>query len=55
MKRVATKKNRGLRAPRPLCCAPRTTHSARDIPVILFGEAPKRASEALALTKVEHA
>src|SRR5207253_8608054 len=55
MKRVATKKNRGVRAPRPLCCAPRTTHSARDIPVILFGEAPKRASEALALTKVEHA
>src|SRR5205807_1765955 len=55
MKRVATKKKRGVRAPRPLCCAPRTTHSARDIPVILFGEAPKRASEALALTKVEHA
>ena len=54
MKRVATKKIGGVRAPQ-LCCVPRTTHSARDMLGILLGEAPKRASEALALTKLEHA
>ena len=55
MKRVGTKETREARAPRPLCCAPRTTHSARAVTGRLFGEAPKRASEALALPNPKHA
>jgi hypothetical protein len=55
MKRVGTKKVRGARAPRPLCCAPRTIHSERGTTEGLFGEAPKRAGEALALPNPKHA
>ncbi len=55
MKCLASSKIRGTRAPRPLCCAPRTTYSELDISRMLFGEAPKRASEALALPNLEHA
>ena len=52
MKRVAARRIRGTRASRPLCCAPRTTHSEPGIPGRLFGEAPREASEALALPGV---
>jgi hypothetical protein len=55
MKRIRTKKIRGARAPGPPLWVPRTTHSESTITGTLFGEAPKRASGALALPNPKHA